>query len=543
MMDGNEITNKSDHLYQDLGCKNLDLLSAIKKFNELFKKNSIRNSSAIIDIREKCNNFIDEKKCTIESNKNFIKFIDEDPINDYVNYFKNTLENSLIKKEELVKISYNAKNKGKITKEIKIIRIIVLPDDYKDNNSYITTESFEKFRLDIMNYILNTHCMGLFNTGIIQFPHPGGEHLVDKPGYSFKVKDVIKTKQMPWNDATSHRRKYLLTTGQYVNCDDNGKYILSDKMKIVFWGEWEPQSKIINESANGNPKYLHIPIITKEIIGQKLEELQNTDPYVFGKDILNSSFHYCCCKQIKNKKPTYMQKLEIGNVILFGSYNGKTDKFRLDTVFVVGDKGKNYTKYGNEKLDVSNIYKYAVIDKVRKGNQHSLSDDKYELKSNYERKGCINPEDNDEFKLYKSATFNDKVNECFSFFPCKVYNNIGNNFFPRVELDLEKFGLSNATQGNPMKTNGNLDNKEKDDLYITQHFINNYLNGVYNLPSDIVSELDNCIDKLKQGKTSKNIKNILSKCYWNALVSEVLNQGYYLGIFAEEPKFDEEPID
>ena len=74
---------------------------------------------------------------------------------------------------------------------------------------------------------------------------------------------------------------------------------------------------------------------------KKTSSLQNTDPYVFGKSELDTSFYYCCCKQISEGEKTAMQELKIGNIILFGSYKDD-EEFWLDTVFVVADKGQAY---------------------------------------------------------------------------------------------------------------------------------------------------------------------------------------------------------
>ena len=73
---------------------------------------------------------------------------------------------------------------------------------------------------------------------------------------------------MLWNDATEHRRKYICNNGKYVSYDNEGRSILSGKTKVVFWGEWEPQSKIIRvneiQSSKSTPTYMHEPLISKE---------------------------------------------------------------------------------------------------------------------------------------------------------------------------------------------------------------------------------------------------------------------------------------
>ena len=76
---------------------------------------------------------------------------------------------------------------------------------------------------------------------IVQFTHPGGEYAVSHKELVNGVKE--------WNYGP-HRRKFLKTVGQYVM--DNGS--LSLKQDLLFWGEWEPTSKILpvsNVVGNG----------------------------------------------------------------------------------------------------------------------------------------------------------------------------------------------------------------------------------------------------------------------------------------------------
>jgi hypothetical protein len=62
----------------------------------------------------------------------------------------------------------------------------------------------------------------------IQFLHPGEEHQPDAGGFK------------QWN-RKGHRRKFLKNRGRYLVKND-----LHD-VEIVFWGEWEPATRVIEE--------------------------------------------------------------------------------------------------------------------------------------------------------------------------------------------------------------------------------------------------------------------------------------------------------
>lgn len=143
----------------------------------------------------------------------------------------------------------------------------------------------------------------------VQFPHPGPEHQPDAENF----KD--------WNRGT-HKRKFLKGHGRYVK--DNREF----NDDIAFWGEWEPQSRVIKsyrDVKTDDPACLYEPYY--ESVDDKLK-CQNTDPFVFGEQ-----FYYTACRQHHNKKPTQLRYLNRGSVILFGSC--LHSRFVLDTVFVV----------------------------------------------------------------------------------------------------------------------------------------------------------------------------------------------------------------
>lgn len=81
---------------------------------------------------------------------------------------------------------------------------------------------------------------------IVQFTHPGPEHTLSP----IERKNGIKE----WNSG-SHKRKFMIAEGQIVL---NNPAALSDRQKLMFWGEWEPTSQIIQTFRSGNPKILSI---------------------------------------------------------------------------------------------------------------------------------------------------------------------------------------------------------------------------------------------------------------------------------------------
>jgi len=83
---------------------------------------------------------------------------------------------------------------------------------------------------------------------IVQFPHPGREH---NPG---------SERRQSWN-AGDHRRKFLCNPGRYVSGDGS-----LGACALVFWGEWEPPSNIIQRwgPKDSLPRFLHEPLIPKE---------------------------------------------------------------------------------------------------------------------------------------------------------------------------------------------------------------------------------------------------------------------------------------
>jgi hypothetical protein len=152
---------------------------------------------------------------------------------------------------------------------------------------------------------------------IIQFPHPGGEH-------------VPKGDEMGWNTGR-HQRKFLLSSGRIVDSAGVAQY----EGPLTFWGEWEPPSTIMQRWARESrlPTVLHKPywVDRPAVLHQ-----QNTDPWVFGPQFLYSN-----CKQLTPaRRSSALQDLVPGSLILFGSSIG--NDFVLDTVFVVEQALANY---------------------------------------------------------------------------------------------------------------------------------------------------------------------------------------------------------
>lgn len=206
------------------------------------------------------------------------------------------------------------------------------------------------------------------NVEIVQLPHPGKEH---KP-VPAQVGAV-----MPWNRG-DHARKFLLARGTWT---DGTR---TDKGELVFWGEWEAQSEVIEifARAAGMPRWLHRPFREVPADGGWR---QNTDPLVFG-----DQFVYSNCKQAKNK---HLRRLVPGSVILFGSK--VAGEFVLDTCLVVDTA----TPYHAAEL-VATVADPSLRELVAEPLASS-------------------PDDADQdFTLYRGATAGTPMSGMFSFVPC-----------------------------------------------------------------------------------------------------------------------------
>ena len=170
---------------------------------------------------------------------------------------------------------------------------------------------------------------------IVQFPHPGGEH---RP----------RGEDMDWNRGP-HHRKFLRATGTYL--DAGGV----QRGPITFWGEWEPQSRVVESYPPGlrdGPRWLHEPWWE---VPRHRRLLQNTDPLVFG-----DRFRYSNCRQTRNAA---LRRLPPGSLVLFGS--ALRGAFVLDTVFVVARPGVDYLRGAPDHLDVPEWVRSVVFDPLR----------------------------------------------------------------------------------------------------------------------------------------------------------------------------------
>jgi len=286
----------------------------------------------------------------------------------------------------------------------------------------------------------------------VQFIHPGGEHIPDNEEYKF------------WNTG-NHRRKFIKNKGEYIK----GLKNTPKEEDIVFWAEWEPESKIVKAIANplrNGPKYIYGPFYTK--FEEKNPPLQNTDPFVFG-----NQFHYTICQQYKKECPTQLIYLEKGSVILFGSCQNRS-QFMLDTVFVVGDyiDHEKATYEAVLKNKISETYKeVAIIPSYQK--------------TVIKNKCGFKPVQNQQsFRLYFGATYNNSFDGMFCFFPCLPFGQAEKGF-ARPLIKLEGVIRDDLPQGN----------------------------------------------KLNRQNSTENIKKL-----WLAVVEQVLGQKLYLGVFTVLPK-------
>ena len=231
--------------------------------------------------------------------------------------------------------------------------------------------------------------------GVIQFPHPGGEHRIGPSGYT------------PWN-AGDHRRKFIKANGRIVDDQFGGVR----ESPLVCWTEWEAPSTLIKrfEQKPEHPGAVVEPVFSGTLPSKG--KVQNTDPYIFGDQFL-----YTYCKQVQPARwnSTVLANLEPGTLILFGSHLG--GRFVLDTAFVVGDFITHSRENWHQKLgsEVSSVYRSVTLepmyaDPIPAGVR---------------------------FRLYRGATLERPANGIFSFVPClPVYDDVIPSFTrPTIYLD------------------------------------------------------------------------------------------------------------
>ena len=129
-----------------------------------------------------------------------------------------------------------------------------------------------------------------------------------------------------WNlvgDGPHHRKLFECDNAIVV---DN-KLIAHHGQQMTFIGEWECCSSWKPNSNKGIFKRTHKPIHSPH--DAKIN-CKNTDPYVCGKE-----FYWISCKQ-----PTDISRIDIGDIVLFGTYtmkDRKIDQMVIDTVLVVDE--------------------------------------------------------------------------------------------------------------------------------------------------------------------------------------------------------------
>jgi hypothetical protein len=237
-----------------------------------------------------------------------------------------------------------------------------------------------------------------------QFIHPGGEHSPDQGDLKF------------WNRA-AHRRKFLRSRGRYIE----GGEVKEDD--IVFWGEWEPESRVsarYSDRVPDGPHFLYEPFFVDHRDGAWR---QNTDPFVFGE-----RFHYTGCLQHTRHGPMQLRFLAPGSLVLFGSCREKS-RFVVDTVFVVDDYVDHSARDWEETLEerISSTYRNVTLEpwysgSVPEGQSH---------------------------RLYFGATPERRVGEMFSFFPCRPYDG-SDPGFARPEVHIPGFITRHLTEGKKM---------------------------------------------------------------------------------------------
>jgi hypothetical protein len=230
----------------------------------------------------------------------------------------------------------------------------------------------------------------------VQFSHPGPEH-----------RPALDT--MPWN-VGDHGRKFLRGSGRFVARDGH-----EDGSELVFWGEWEPPSRIEHRwpPDGGNPQVLHQPYWFRPAPGQPR---QNTDPWVFGSQMLYSN----CRQGIKS-----MRTLPVGSVICFGStLHGE---FVFDTMFVVAS-AQPWTPANTDQLDVDYAFTVCTAESITADGSA--------------RGGCGGPEptgcekSDHSLTLYRGATFQEPVHGMYSFVPALPITGDDPPRFPRPVIHL-----------------------------------------------------------------------------------------------------------
>jgi hypothetical protein len=244
----------------------------------------------------------------------------------------------------------------------------------------------------------------------VQFIHPGGEHRPDSKGFK------------RWN-RESHKRKFIKQPGRYVD-EDN----IHDGL-VAFWGEWEPESKVMKEILNpipNGPHYIYEPFYVEPA---SYQGLQNTDPFVFGE-----KFYYTGCQQQTKNGPTQLRYLSRGSVLIFGSCLDRS-RFVLDTVFVVNDSIDHNKRNYKEVLGTTVSQGYDEVT-ISPWYQESLP----------ESESCIQNSPHESWRLYFGAGYENPLQGMYCFFPCVPFEEKSKGF-ARPVITLPRAITNNLSQG------------------------------------------------------------------------------------------------
>jgi hypothetical protein len=215
---------------------------------------------------------------------------------------------------------------------------------------------------------------------IVQFPHPGPEHRVERPG------------RFAWRNGNDrHARKFLRADADVRPAVDADP----ETREVGLWGEWEATSDAepIRHPIPGGPLWIHRPLATRAPADHRPR--QNTDPLVFGNAFLTTF----CGQRRRDGTPRAARSLTVGSLIVFGSK--KDREFRVDTVFVIaGYEDHTRSSWQAVARRYDQVATLATFEPMYDWGQ---------------------PDDLS-FRAYRGATSDQPVNGMFSFTPaCRLY--------------------------------------------------------------------------------------------------------------------------
>ena len=243
----------------------------------------------------------------------------------------------------------------------------------------------------------------------VQFPHPGRE-AGPRSGH---VWSTLKA---------NHARKFMQLRGEWIEADGT-----TGSGDLWAWGEWEPQSRLLRRLRQPDPltypACLWLPYYA--IPDNSCEGLHNTDPFIFGDQMLYSN-----CRQPSSPR---LRSLDRGSVIAFGSR--KADQWLLDTVLVVAD----FVDYSPAwaRSDLASMTPAAFLDVTGgplQDNRRDATCTPAPKRPNHcgGRRASRDPDAT--LRLYRGATPTRPVHGMFSFFPAMPAGGDAGFARPGVEL-------------------------------------------------------------------------------------------------------------